>query len=64
MRIDADRNACVGSGQCARIAPHLFDQDEEDGLVVVVRAPGDDEEGALRLAVSGCPARALRLRES
>lgn len=64
MRIDVDRDVCVGAGQCARIAPHLFDQDEEEGLVVVLREPGPDDGGALRLAVSGCPARALRWRES
>ncbi|MFJ9854809.1 ferredoxin [Streptomyces sp. NPDC101150] len=60
IEIHADRDACVGAGQCAVTAPELFDQNEDDGLVVLLRQPAQgEEEAAARKAVSLCPARAL-----
>jgi ferredoxin len=64
MKIDVDRDVCVGAGQCAVIAPQLFDQGEDDGLVVLLRQPGQGDEKQLAEAVSLCPSRALRLRGS
>ncbi|MDH6121827.1 ferredoxin [Kitasatospora sp. GAS204A] len=62
--VDIDRDACVGAGQCALTAPSLFDQDEDDGLVVLLRRPEAADRTKLREVVSMCPARALRIRES
>ncbi len=64
MRVTADRNVCVGAGMCALTAPDLFDQDD-DGLVVVLVAEPDDEDGkaAAREAVHLCPSGALQLKE-
>jgi ferredoxin len=48
MRINADRDVCIGSGNCVLTAPGVFDQDD-DGLVEVVDpepAPGL-EQGVL-----------------
>ncbi|MFF9351714.1 ferredoxin [Streptomyces sp. NPDC014734] len=64
IEIEADRDVCVGAGQCAVTAPKLFDQDEDDGLVLVLRQPGQDDERAARTAVSLCPAGALLMREA
>ena len=62
MRVIADREICAGSGMCARTAPGLFDQDDEDGRVVVLvtELRNDDVVGA-RKAVSLCPTGALAL---
>ena len=60
MRITADRSACIGSGMCVVTAPAVFDQDDEEGLVVLL-APdpaGADARAALE-AVQLCPAQAL-----
>ena len=35
IRVLADRDVCISAGQCTRVAPEVFDQDGEDGLVVV-----------------------------
>lgn len=35
-RVGAERDRCVGAGQCVLAAPGVFDQDEEDGLVRVL----------------------------
>ncbi|GAA1408407.1 ferredoxin [Kitasatospora putterlickiae] len=65
MELHADRTRCIGAGMCALTAPEVFDQDEEDGLVVVLEPhPPEDTHPAARLAVSTCPAAALTLRES
>ncbi|WHM28552.1 ferredoxin [Streptomyces sp. BPPL-273] len=60
MKIVADRDRCVGAGQCARIAPELFDQGQDDGLVVVLNAEPDESLLAeADEAVDLCPAGAL-----
>ena len=63
MEITADRTACVGAGQCAMVAPDLFDQDD-DGLVLMLDdAPDDQLMAQARRAASLCPARAIMLAE-
>lgn len=60
----ADRDICLGSGVCVRVAPRLFDQDDEHGLVVLLVAPSDDAQVAdARAAVEQCPSGALSLVE-
>ncbi len=60
--VRADRGLCVGAGVCARIAPAVFDQDEEEGLVVVLDGhPEDAAAEAARRAVEGCPSGALSI---
>ena len=39
VRIIADRNRCVGAGQCVLSAPDVFDQSDEDGRVVILPDP-------------------------
>ncbi|HEY3466617.1 MAG TPA: ferredoxin, partial [Amycolatopsis sp.] len=36
MKISVDTESCVSSGQCVLLAPETFDQNEEDGKVVVL----------------------------
>ncbi|MDH6121820.1 ferredoxin [Kitasatospora sp. GAS204B] len=62
MGVEVDRDVCTGAGQCTMMAPQLFDQDDDDGLVVLLRQPGPADEANVRQAVSLCPSRALRLR--
>jgi ferredoxin len=61
MRIEADRDACIGSGNCVMVAGAVFDQGD-DGLVqpLVDEVP-DEELAHAREAVKLCPAGALRL---
>ncbi|MCE0536191.1 ferredoxin [Kineosporia rhizophila] len=61
--IQADRDACVGAGQCAMIAPALFDQDDEGIVVTLAHRPPPEHESVARQAVRLCPARALALIE-
>ncbi|MGW2180404.1 ferredoxin [Streptomyces sp. NPDC001732] len=62
LRIDVDRDRCVGAGMCALTAPAVFDQDEEEGLVVLLHSvPDPGHRAAARMAVGLCPAGAITL---
>lgn len=65
MRIVADPQRCIGAGQCVLVDPDAFDQNDDDGLVVVLR-PEIDGDAALaraREAVNVCPGRTLSIEE-
>lgn len=65
MRVEADRDMCIGAGQCVLAAPGLFDQDEDDGLVVLLDpAPGAEQEDAARAAAAACPASVITVHEA
>lgn len=38
MKVHADRAKCVSAGNCVAHAPEVFDQDEDDGSVILVDA--------------------------
>jgi ferredoxin len=59
VEIDADR--CVGGGQCVLAAPELFDQDDLDGTVILLRQPEPEEYGDAVQAQRVCPARAIHV---
>jgi ferredoxin len=63
MSIAVQADACVGAGQCALVAPDVFDQDD-DGIVFLLESEpqGADLEASKR-AVRLCPARAITLSE-
>ncbi|NYE18003.1 ferredoxin [Microbacterium immunditiarum] len=61
MSILVQADACVGAGQCALVAPDVFDQDD-NGIVLLLEPDpqGPDLDAAIR-AVRLCPARAIAL---
>ncbi len=62
MRIRVERKRCCGAGNCAMAAPEVFDQDERDGLVVVLSpSPAPDQIPLAVQAADLCPARAIRI---
>lgn len=65
MKISADTGTCIGAGQCLSTEPDLFDQNEDDGRVIVLNAEPEGEllEHKAREAVYLCPSRALSLTE-
>ncbi|MGP4020840.1 ferredoxin [Saccharopolyspora sp. 5N708] len=65
MRIHADGQFCVSSGMCVLTLPEIFDQDEDDGRVIVRNpVPAAEFHDTLREAVMLCPSHALSLREN
>jgi ferredoxin len=64
LRVTADRDICVGAGTCLRIASRIFDQDQDDGLVVLIDAtPPPELHEAVREAADNCPSGAIWLDE-
>ncbi|MEU1391623.1 MULTISPECIES: ferredoxin [unclassified Nonomuraea] len=65
MKVTVDQDACTGSGQCVLVSPDVFDQRDEDGIVVLLR---DSPESGLHEGVGEaariCPARAITLSAS
>jgi len=62
MQIVVNRQRCIGAGLCALRLPSVFEQDSEEGLVVLL-----DETGAahtreeLAAAEYGCPSQAIAI---
>lgn len=64
MRVTADQNICASSGQCAALAPLVFDQRDEDGVVVVLdETPPTELTDAVRQAAAVCPSGAITIIE-
>jgi ferredoxin len=64
MTFDIKIDKCVGAGVCAIAAPGIFDQNDDDGIVVVLDAnPSNDQLGQLRDAAARCPAAVITLME-
>ena len=64
MKVTADQNICASSGQCVAIAPRVFDQRDEDGVVVVLdENPPIELADAVRQAVAVCPSGAIKIVE-
>lgn len=57
MELVVDRERCIGAGMCALTAPDAFDQDTEDGRVVLLDKNSDAVPEAVRL----CPSGAIQL---
>ncbi|MGW2291569.1 ferredoxin [Streptomyces phaeochromogenes] len=65
MKVDVDIPKCVGSGQCVLIAPEVFDQRDEDGMVVLLdEAPAAELYEAVRESAMACPAAAIHLAQA
>ncbi|MDT6987703.1 ferredoxin [Streptomyces lusitanus] len=64
MDITIDHDRCIGAGQCALVAPGVFDQRDEDGLaVLLVDRPAGEQRAAAREAAESCPLSAISVRE-
>ncbi|GAB3568792.1 ferredoxin [Amycolatopsis endophytica] len=64
MKVIVDQDACVGSGQCVLAAPEVFDQRDEDGIVVLLEEnPPSGQADDVRQAAAVCPALAIRVEE-
>lgn len=64
MKVTVDQDKCVSSGQCVLNASEVFDQRDEDGVVVLLEpTPGPDHADNARRAAAACPALAINIEE-
>ena len=60
MKVTVDQDKCVSSGQCVLNASDVFDQRDDDGVVMLLNAsPADDQADNVRNAAAACPALAI-----
>jgi ferredoxin len=64
MKITVDRDRCVGSAYCQRIAPATFEVGD-DGIAVVLNADvAGTHAAAVREAEADCPSMAISIEET
>jgi ferredoxin len=64
MRVTIDTDKCISAGQCVLSAPEVFDQREEDGLVILLNPnPPDDLAVDVKQAATLCPALAITVED-
>jgi len=64
MKISVEKDKCVGAGQCAMVAPAVFDQNEDDGVVIVLdESPGPEHAADVEEAATLCPAQVILLHK-
>ncbi|MET8955896.1 ferredoxin [Streptomyces sp. NPDC004393] len=62
LRVDRER--CIGAGMCALTAPEVFDQDPDDGRVLLLHAePPTAHRAAAQMAAGVCPSGAITFHE-
>jgi ferredoxin len=65
MKVSVEADKCVAAGHCVVAAADVFDQNEDDGVVIVLDdEPALEHHDAVRQAAQLCPAAAIRLSES
>ena len=63
-RLQVDRERCIAAGMCALTAPEVFDQDLDDGRVLLLQAePPGAHRAAAQMAAGVCPSGAITLHE-
>lgn len=65
MKVSVEADKCVAAGQCVLLAPDVFDQREEDGVVVLLdESPSSELYEPVRESAMVCPAAVIHLAES
>ena len=64
MRVQADKSRCIAAGQCVLKSPKVFDQQEDNGMVMVLdENPAPELHASVRLAARVCPASVITIHE-
>ncbi|WP_068162215.1 ferredoxin [Rhodococcus phenolicus] len=64
MKVYVDQDRCIAAGQCVAHADEVFDQRDDDGIVVLLDdSPSEDLADGVREAAAMCPALAVRIEE-
>jgi ferredoxin len=60
MKVSVDQDKCCGAGTCVLLTPDVFDQRDEDGIVVLLDGtPPERLHDTVREAASVCPGAAI-----
>ncbi|MYW96154.1 ferredoxin [Amycolatopsis rubida] len=65
MKVTVDEERCCGAGTCVLLAPDVFDQREDDGIVLLLdEHPGEELHATVREAATVCPGAAISLEDN
>ena len=65
VKVTVEVDKCVASGQCVLAAAEVFDQRDDDGVVILLNDnPDSDQYEAVRLAAQMCPASVIHVAEN
>ncbi|WP_328967377.1 ferredoxin [Streptomyces sp. NBC_00239] len=62
MRVSINPAMCCAAGQCALIAPDVFDQADDGTMVVLLAEPPAERAHAVREAEAVCPGMAIQVK--
>lgn len=64
MKVIVDQDNCISSGNCVLNSTAVFEQRDEDGVVVLLNEnPPAEEAENVRRAVVECPAQVIKIEE-
>ncbi len=63
MKINVNRDACIGCGACQAIAPNVFELDDEGLSKALVDEVAEDEQDNATEASESCPTGAIEIEE-
>jgi ferredoxin len=63
MKIKTIRSNCIASGNCTRVAPELFGQDDDGVVVARVTRLSTAQQADARSAAAACPVAAIELED-
>lgn len=61
MKLELDRDGCIGCGVCADVCPDVF-RLADDGLSEIVASP-DGNEDAVKEAAESCPVEVIHTEQ-
>jgi ferredoxin len=64
MKVTVEEAKCCGAGTCVMLAPDVFDQRDDDGIVILLdEHPAAELHAIVREAASVCPGVAISVSE-
>lgn len=64
MKVSVDHDKCISAGQCVSNSRTVFDQREDDGVVILLdENPPREEADDVRRAAAECPAAVITIEE-
>ena len=60
MKLEVDKDICIGCGACAAICPDVFEIDEDGLAVSIVESINEEVQEDAIDAKEGCPVNAIK----
>jgi ferredoxin len=63
MKVVVDWDLCEANAVCMKVAPEIFELQEDDTLLIKIEEPGEALRPKLEEAVRRCPRQAISIQE-